>query len=329
MLKITTCFKNRIPSANLIFKDEKNIGVNLIYYPELGNSGINFINKYRKKSYWDYVIIPMPFIFLAHKVYTQNYYKSFKKNIPMVRLQRKFTKNNQDMRSIVIDLTALSESFSAYSKSRSKRQLMEEFFTIIGRFAEDNKTFTGRPLYLLIDSNNNDEKEMIESLFYYIRLQGNKLRIPNINGILFYGNDRFWPITTKEKDKDGEYFKINLSLYTRFLKEVHGKIIDEVDESPEESIAKTKATVESLYKVFYGRKTKSIENTYTDLAKKGEEIEEDPLEIIRAEVVRNKHIPGKINIFREKPSKKNFLIFLRRMLQKSKTLLISKMLQKS
>jgi len=306
MLKITTCFKNRIPSANLIFKDVENRGVNLIYYPELGNSGINFINLYRKKSYWDYVVIPMTFTFLSHKVFTNNYYKSFKKNIPMVKMQRKLVKNSQEMRSIVIDLTALNESFSAYSKSRSKKQIMEEFFNLVERFAEDNKTHTGRKCYLIVDGNNTDEKEMVQSIFYYSRLNGNKLRIKNIDGILFYGNRRFWPITMDEEDKAGKYFKVNINLLTRYMKEVHGEVLEPEEESPEESIAKTKATVESLYKVFYGRKTSTAANSYTDLAKKADEIEEDPLEIIRSEVVRNRHIPGKSfeeklsNLFQEK-----------------------------
>jgi hypothetical protein len=301
MLKIETCFQNRIPSANLIFRDKENRGVNLIYYPELGNSGIEFINKYRKKNYWDYVIIPMTFTFLSHKTYTNNYYKDFKKSIPMVRLQRKFTKNNQETRSTVIDLTPLSENFSAYSKSRSKKQTMEAFIKLIEGFALDNKTFTGKDCYLLVDGNGVDEKELTKSIFYFARLNSGKLRIKDISGIVLYGNKRFWPLTIKDKDKDGDFLKINLNVFSRYMKEVHGEEIDSKEVKPDEAIQQTKNVVEKLYQVHMGRKSKSIKNMYTDkIAKADTDIEEDPLELIKSEVNRNQFLKG--NTFEEKLS---------------------------
>ncbi len=295
MLKISTCFTNRIPSANLIFRDAENKGTNLIYMPEFPNRGTGFINLYRRKSYWDYVIIPKTFSFIGFKIHPNIYYKDFKKVLPMVRVQRKFTKNSQEMRSIVIDLTPLSEDFSALSKTRSKKMVMEAFITLIEGFALDNKTATARECYLLIDGNGTDNKEIINGLFYYSRLSSGKLRITDIEGILLYGNSRFWPLTTKDSDKDGSFLKININILTRYMKEVHLEDIDEKPETPEESIETTKNVVEKLYQVHIGRKTTSVQNMYTDKAKKsGEEVlEEDPLESIKSEVLQNQNIKGK------------------------------------
>lgn len=299
MLKVSTFFQNRITSANLIFKDEENKGVNLIYLPELGNSGIDFINKYRKKGYWDYVIIPMTFMFLAHKVYTNNYYKSFKKNIPTIRVQRKFVKANQETRSIVIDMTPLSENFTAYAKSRSKRQITEALFKLIESFAIDSKNVTGKKFYLVIDGNNTDEKEIMEALYYIGRLNGNKIRLKNVEGIILYGNKRFWPLTIQDTDKDGPFLKFNINILTRYMKEVHAEELEEEKETPEESIENTKKQVRALYDI-HKKSLEAAAGAMGGLAKKSEEIQENPLELIKNEVQRNKYIPGKT--FEEKLS---------------------------
>jgi len=290
MIKIETFFKNRVTTPALIFRDNNNKGVNLIYIPELGNSGINFINKYRKKNYWDYVIIPMPFTFLAHKVYTNNYLKDFKKNIPMVRIQRKFLKSGNELKSVVVDLTPLSENFAAYSKSRSKKQTMEALLELIAKFAVDNKV-TDKKIYMIIDNPTGEEKDIVDSLFYYSRLVNNKLRLEGIEGIIVSGNHRFWPLTIQEEDKDGKYLKINTNIFNRYMKEVHGEEKEE-EIAPEQSIAQTRETVRALYKV-HNDKLKSTGNSISGTAKKTDSIEENPLDLIKNEVMQNQHIPGK------------------------------------
>ncbi len=293
MLKISTMFKNKIPTTNLIFKDEDNVGVNLLYFPELPNQGTELINKYRKKSYWDYTIIPKTFSFLGHKILTNNYMRNFKKEIPQTRIQRKFMKNGQDSRSVVVDLTPLSEEFAAFAKSRSKKMLMDSFFILVEQFAQDNKTNTGHDFYLLLDGNGSDQKDTIKSVMYYSRLSGNKLRLKDTAGIVLYGNNKFWPMTSLESDKDGAFLKVNINILSRYMKEVHSEEIDPVEETPEESVEATKAVVEQLYKVHVGRKTVTAEKMFTDQAKKGEEaLEENPLEMIKAEVSQNKNIAG-------------------------------------
>jgi hypothetical protein len=305
MIKVSTFFKNRVSSAELIFRNADNKGVNLIYFPELGNSGINFINLYRKKGYWDYVIIPMTFAFLSHKIYTNNYYREFKKKIPQVKIQRRFIKNNIDLKSIVVDLTPLSENFAAFSKSRSKKQTMEALFKIIEQFGQDSK-ITGKEIYLLIDGQNQEEKEIVETLFYYSRLQGNKLRIKNINGIILRGGNRYWPLTIEERDKDGKYFKINLNMLTRYLKEVHGEDVEEEQETPEEAIQNTQRVVRALYDV-HRKKIESSSTAMGGTIQKADNIEENPVELIKNEVERNPYIKGKTfeeklsNLFRTKP----------------------------
>jgi len=305
MIKVSTFFKNRVSSAELIFRNADNRGVNLIYFPELGNSGINFINLYRKKGYWDYAIIPMTFAFLSHKIYTNNYYREFKKKIPQVKIQRRFIKNNIDLKSIVVDLTPLSENFAAFSKSRSKKQTMEALFRIIEQFGQDSK-ITGKEIYLLIDGQNQEEKEIVETLFYYSRLQGNKLRIKNINGIILRGGDRYWPLTIEDRDKDGKYFKINLNMLTRYLKEVHGEDVEEEQETPEEAIQNTQRVVRALYDV-HRKKIESSSTAMGGTIQKADNIEENPVELIKNEVERNPYIKGKTfeeklsNLFRIKP----------------------------
>ncbi len=306
MLKISTMFQNKIPTTGLIFKDGDNKAVNVIYFPELPNQGIDFINLYRKKNYWAYVIIPKGFNFMGHKILGNKYYKNFKKEIPQVRIQRKFTKVDS-VRSVVIDLTLLSEEMSAFAKSRSKKLVIESFLELVTSFAKDNSSNTSADIYLLIDGNNTDEKETINALLYYSRLNGNKLRLAGVAGILLYGNKRFWPMTIQEEDKQGKYLKVNLNILSRFMKEVHSEDIDKEEETPEESIQNTKKTVEMLYKAFIGRKTKVAETAFTDDAKKAEDIiEEDPLDLIKTEVIRNKYLKGKTfeeklgNLFAEK-----------------------------
>ncbi len=295
MLKISTMFQNRIPSANLIFKDADNKGVNLLYYPELPNRGTFLINLYRKKGYWDYVIIPKTFSFLSHKIHTNPYMKDFKKEIPQVRIQRKFMKNGQETRSVVVDLTPLSEDYAAFAKSRSKKMTVEAFFNVVEGFAKDNTINTEHDFYLIIDGNGTDQKDMINSILYYSRLNSNKLRFKDVKGIVLYGNKRFWPLTTEDSDKDGQYLKVNINILTRYMKEVHLEDIEEKGETTEESIENTKSVVEQLYKSHIGRKTTSATKMFTDQAKKGTEdiIEENPLEMIKAEVIQNKNIPGK------------------------------------
>ncbi len=302
MIKVSTFFQNRVTSANLIFRDKENKGVNLIYYPELGSSGIEFINKYRKKNYWDYVVIPQAIMFLSHKVYTNNYYKEFKKNIPMIRIQRKFIKVNNEIKSIVVDLSPLSQNFTAFSKSRSKKQTMDAFFRIVEQFGEDSK-ISDKDCFLVVDNTTGEEKEMVESLFYMSRLSSNKLRIKNIEGIMLYGGRKFWPLTIKESDKDGEYFKINVNIFARYMKEVHGEEAQET-ETPEEAVQNTKQVVRALYDV-HQSKLKSSVAGISGAAKKTDTIEENPIELIKNEVQSNKHIAGKTfeeklsNLFRE------------------------------
>jgi len=308
-IKISTCFNNRIPSPDLIFRDAENQGVNLIYYPELGNTGTTFINKYRKKNYWDYVVIPPAFLFLSHKVFTNNYLKDFKKSIPQIRVQRKFTKNNQHARSVVIDLTPLSENFSAFSKSKSRKLSMDSFIELIEKFIVDSDAATGaagkvgsngstkKAVYLVIDASNQDEKEMVSNLLYWSRLNSNKITIKGLEGILLYGNKRFWPLTIK--DQENNLLKVNINIFARFMKDVHSEDIEEGHETKEESIQKTKEVVKALYKVHESRLKATASNS-GGLIKKAQEIEEDPVELIKSEVIRNKNIPG--NSFEEKLS---------------------------
>ncbi len=309
MLKVTTMFANRIPSANLIFKDADNNGINLIYFPELPNQGTSLINMYRKKGYWNYVIIPKTFSFLGHKILTNNYYKDFKKEIPQVRIQRRFMKGDGGPRSVVVDLTPLSESFAAFAKSRSKKMLMEAFIKLIESFALDNKTITGKDIYLIIDGHNTESQDTIKSLLYYSRLNSNKLRIKNVNGIILYGSKRFWPMTTEESDKDGKYLKVNINILARYMKEVHSEDIETKVETPKESRENTRSVVEQLYKSHIGRKTVTATKMYTDKESRDKEnvIEENPLEMIKAEVLQNPNIQGKgfeqklSNLFKEEP----------------------------
>ncbi len=311
MLKISTMFKNKIPTANLIFKNEDNEGINLLYYPELPNRGTGLINLYKKKSYWDYVIIPKVFSFMGLKILTNAYYKDFKKEIPQVRIQRKFMKNGQETRSVMVDLTSLSEDFAALAKSRSKKMLMETFFTLVEQFSHDNEVNTGKDFYIVVDGDNTNQKDMISSILYYSRLNNNKLRIAGVDGIVLYGNRRFWPMTISESDKDGKYLKVNINVLARYMKEVHLEDIEEVDETPEESLENTKKIVESLYKVHIGRKTTTAAKMFTDEAKKGDDtLEENPLEMIKAEVNQNPHLEGKnfeqklSNLFKEEKVEK-------------------------
>ncbi len=290
-LKLSTCFQNRVATTDLIFKDAENKGINLIYYPELGNSGTDFINKYRKKNYWDFVIIPPAFMFLAHKVFTNNYLKTFKKTIPQVRVQRKFLKNVQPMRSVVVDLTPLAEDFSAFSKSKSKKQSMDSFFDLIKKIIVDNQ-ITDKKIYLIIDGNDQDEKEMAETLLYYSRLNQNKLRVKGLGGIILWGNKRFWPLTISENDKEGEYLKININIFSRYMKEVHSEVIEKEDEDPSKEISYTKNVVKALYKVHQDQ-FEGVTASMAGIAKKTDDIEENPIELIKSEVLQNKHIKGK------------------------------------
>jgi hypothetical protein len=302
MLKINTFFTNKITTPNLIFRDQENTGVNIIYYPELGASGIDFINKYRKKNYWDYVVIPQAFLFMNHKVYPNNYYKDFKKNIPMIRIQRRFVKANNPLKSIVVDLTPLSENFSAFSKSRSKKQTMDSFITLVEQFAVDSK-ITSKQAYLMIDNTIGDERSMVESLAYFARLNSNKLRIKGIEGILLYGARKFWPMTTQESDKDGPYLKVNMNILSRYMKEVHGDE-DKEEQNPEEEIKNTKEIVKLLYKTHQDTLNKGTSGL-SGTIKKTDTIEENPLELIKHEIESNKHLRGKnfedklSNLFKE------------------------------
>ena len=302
MLKIDNFFKNRIFTPNLIFRDKENKGVNVIYYPELGSTGVEFANKYRKKNYWEYFVIPPAIMFLSHKVLTNSYLKDFKKNIPMVRVQRKFLKTANSLKSVVVDLTPMSHNFAAFTKSRSKKQTTEAFLEIVSKFAADSNA-TGKETYLMIDNKAGSEKDMVESLFYVTRLNGNKLRVKGIEGILVYGGGKFWPLTIKESDKDGDYFKINVNIYSRYMKDVQGEEVQE-EIKPKESVQQTKEMVKALYQV-HQDSLKSATSGISGVAKKTIDIEENPLELIKNEVVRNKNIKGKSfeeklsNLFKE------------------------------
>ncbi len=308
MLKISTMFANKVPSANLIFKNSDNEAVNLLYMPELPNQGISLINMYRKKNYWSYVLIPKTFSFMGHKILTNSYMKYFKQEIPQIRIQRKFMKGDSGTRSVVVDLTPLGEDFAAFAKSRSKKMLMEAFLDLVAKFALDNKNNTEAEFYLLVDGDNTDQKEVVKALLYYSRLSANKLRIVNVDGIVLYGNKRFWPLTIQENDKDGNYLKVNINILARYMKEVYLENIEQEEtETPKESMEATKKIVEQLYKSHIGRKTVTAEKMFTDQAKKTSEetLEENPLEMIKAEVLQNKNIPGKefeeklSNLFKE------------------------------
>jgi len=309
MVKVSTFFQNKIPTSNLIFKDVQNLGTNLIYIPELGNSGINFINKYIKKGYWDYIIIPPAFPFFSHKIYTNSYYKDLKKNIPTLRLMRRFAKTSVDAKSIIMDLTSIGEPYAAFSKSRSKKQLITSLFNIIESFAKDNEK-TSKELYLVIDGNGVQEKEIISSLFYVSKLDNNHINIRGINGIILYGGSKFWPLTTTIQEKNKEpYLKLNLNILNRYLKEIHNEDTHMKEESPVESIAETKKVVKTLYDVH----KKTLDNAINSSGIiKNADIVENPLEMIKNEVQANKHLKGKTfqekltSLFKEKAPKDDF-----------------------
>lgn len=293
MLKITTAINNRIPTANLIFRNEDNKGVNLIYFPEYPNQGANFINLYRKKNYWDYNVVPAAFTFLGKKVLTNNYFKTLRTKIPQLRTQRKFLKVNKEMQSSVVDLTPLSEEFSSFIKTRSRKQTIETFFELVNSLAVDSLNTTGKKAYLIIDSNNTDEKSLAEALFYLSRLNGNRFRGYSIEGIIAYGNNRFWPLTINDKDNSGEFFKLNTNIMNRFFKEVHSFEAEQAPVDKDEEIKTTRKEVQALYDLHQSSKKKATSVVQSDISKKDEELAENPLETIRHIVNGNPYLKGK------------------------------------
>ncbi len=180
---------------------------------------------------------------------------------------------------------------------------MDAFFELIEKFIVDNQV-TEKKIYLVIDGSNQEEKEMASSLLYWSRLNSNKLRIKGLEGILLYGGRRYWPLTIPEEDKKGSYLKININIFARFMKEVHSEEIEAKEETPEESIQQTKEVVKTLYQT-HKQRLESASGSSEKVIRKSDEIEEDPIELIKAEVTRNKHLPGKSfeeklsNLFKE------------------------------
>jgi len=294
MLKISTVIKNKIPTSNIMFRNDKNIGANLIYFPEysIDDKGIQFIQKYRKKNFWDYILIPPAFNFLGKKVFTNVYFKDAKKFIPQIRIQKKFMRAQKEQQSVIVDLTPLSELFSNLIKTRSKRQTMESFLTLVDSFAKDSKTTSpDKEVYLIIDNNDVQTDTFAETFLYYSRMIQNKIRLKNIDGVVFIGSGRYWPITTIEEDKDGPYLKINMNIITRFFKEVHNQNITQEEVNPDEEILNIKNDIDILHNLNSLRK-KSL-RAETSSKVQSDELNEHPIEAIKHILNTSKVVKGK------------------------------------
>jgi len=294
MLKISTVIKNKIPTSNVMFRNDKNIGANLIYFPEFSieDKGIKFIQKYRKKNFWDYIIIPPAFNFMGKKVFTNVYFKDTKKFIPQVRVQKKFMRVQKEQQSVIVDLTPLSELFANFVKTRSKRQTIESFLNLVEAFAKDSKVAAPeKDVYLIIDNNDTTTDDFAEAFLYYSRMMQNKIRLENIDAVVFIGANRFWPVTITEEDKDGRYLKININIITRFFKEVHNQNITQEEIDPDEEIKNIKNDIDILHNLHQVQQ-KSLKNETTSKIQ-GDELNEHPVEAIKHILNTSKVVKGK------------------------------------
>jgi len=299
------------------FKDSQFAGlaggeeINIIYLPEAEKTGINFINKLRKKGIFNEVLIT-PFVsFLNRKKNCSNYIAKFREKNPNIKVVPKF-KTFVKGKINLIDLTPLAELYSLQLKNLSKFRATKELINIINQFASENK------FYLLIDSANDEiENEFTDMLFKIARKNGFKIKQEDlkIEGALINktSEDSFELFPLIQKKENELIFKF--SSYTAFQKSFKTVDQDEIealekmddtgkiDEEKEKQVTRKKI-LDTSDKIL-GNKTSNISNI-EEIIKKGEHEQalDDLYELIHKDDIEGKTPLEKIdNLFKNQDPK--------------------------
>jgi len=282
---------------DISFKDiHSGTGINLIYlsdnnsinYSKNSKNGVTFLERYSSKSYFQYAVVPMNFMFYNQRIKFTPYFTYMKSKVgSKLRILRKFntTKNDIKMKSNFYDLTALYEGYkilSQQSQVKSTTELLKLFNTIE---QESLGTMFQKDTFILLDINNFGDRKLLEDLVHYSRINDGLFKETSIKGILVNVDDKYFPLTTATdiKDKEGNVLSkkklgINYAVYNK-VKQVRTmldkeEITEELIKDNNEIFNKTTAIkntaslnnttdVEAAKKSVY----KSLENRLEDIHK--------------------------------------------------------------
>ena len=164
----------------------------LIYLPELGNEGITFVNKFRKKGVFNEAIILPMYKFFGKKISSASYIKEFREKNPNVRIVKKL-KPTKAGKVNIMDLTILSELFAIQSQ-KFKFRAMDELFRIIDDLIKTLPTGT-TPIFLYDSNSKNGQNNLFFDLFFqYVKRNSFKIpydKIPVETFLGFYQDDKF------------------------------------------------------------------------------------------------------------------------------------------
>ena len=188
--------------------------------------GPAFLASFNKLHVFGAGVIPPNMAFRSQRVQFNTYYNWVRQVDPTkLKLSRKIPndKGLPPEKSIFYDITPVYPAFFNLWNS-SEVTATKELFKLIEMIAQDfasNKTsFYKRNSYLMLDLQDYGNRDLIEAIFNYYRL--NKKLINGIEGIIVRIDDKFWPLT--EVKENG--LAINMIVYNK-IKKIKAKLKDE------------------------------------------------------------------------------------------------------
>jgi len=151
--------------------------ITISYLPEIGASGINFINKLRKKNIFNEVLIYPYYTLGAKKIISKDYIADFKKLNPNIKTVYKF-KTFMKNRANVIDLTPLMDLFSILINQQPKFKVLNETIDAINNYFTENVSSqdpTGEKHFIFVDCNSKSNFNFLDSIYRLFRKKAFKL----------------------------------------------------------------------------------------------------------------------------------------------------------
>lgn len=247
---------NKQPMPNIRFVNSTKIGANLFFVPETEDGLVKFLNS-QIKGYYGQITVPNIISnFLGKKLANQKYFLNLKKELPTFQYNRTPGKILNPEKATIFDFSGIINDIMSTAKSRSPKQVWDEFNKLITSVTKDYPIERDNILLVKGDSSiGMNSSDFLNFLLYINKLHGGIIET-ELDGIIYELDGKYFPLTSTVQDakvKSLKFLRNMLDLVSKNKEDISSgtekKVsIEDTSEVKDTSISDAKEKITKLSK---------------------------------------------------------------------------------